>query len=37
MENLNRIGVGRTAETFITKQGRALKLFYDFMPKEATD
>jgi tRNA A-37 threonylcarbamoyl transferase component Bud32 len=35
MAYLKRIGIGRTAETFINDGGRALKLFYDFMPEEA--
>jgi aminoglycoside phosphotransferase (APT) family kinase protein len=37
MVNLKRIGIGRTAETFITKQGRALKLFYEFMAKDTVE
>ncbi len=37
MSKQNIIGIGRTAETFITKQGTALKLFYDFIPKAVAD
>ncbi len=35
MNNQRKIGIGRTAETYATEQGTALKLFYDFMPAEA--
>lgn len=37
MVTLKSIGIGRTAETFKTKQGRALKLFYDFMDKDTVE
>ncbi len=35
MNYQKKIGIGRTAETFMTAQGTALKLFYEFMPGEA--
>jgi hypothetical protein len=32
-----KIGIGRTAETYATEQGTALKLFYDFMPADTVN
>jgi hypothetical protein len=32
-----KIGIGRTAETYATEQGTALKLFYDFMPADTAN
>ncbi len=35
--NLKKLGTGRTAEVFLTEDGKALKLYYDWYPKAAME
>ena len=37
MEGLKKLGTGRTAEAFLTPEGRVLKLFYAGYPKDSVE